>query len=181
MLRSALLNVMIKAVHKAGRMLKRDFGEIEQLQVSLKGPANFVSAADRRAEEILHAELERERDGEVRNPVQEVHGAVERIDNPGVGLVAALAPAPFLANETVTRSRQIELLAQDLFSAAVGGGDEISRPLERYLQLLDLAEVALEGPPGLARGLDHDVEEGGTEHIVCGLPATAGAVKSGAA
>ena len=63
MLRSALLNVMIKAVHKAGRMLKRDFGEIEQLQVSLKGPANFVSAADRRAEEILHAELERARPG----------------------------------------------------------------------------------------------------------------------
>jgi myo-inositol-1(or 4)-monophosphatase len=63
MLRSALLNVMIKAVHKAGRTLKRDFGEIEQLQVSLKGPANFVSAADRRAEEILHAELERARPG----------------------------------------------------------------------------------------------------------------------
>jgi myo-inositol-1(or 4)-monophosphatase len=63
MLRSALLNVMIKAVHKASRTLKRDFGEIEQLQVSLKGPANFVSAADHRAEEILHEELERARPG----------------------------------------------------------------------------------------------------------------------
>ena len=63
MLRSALLNVMIKAVHKASRTLKRDFGEIEQLQVSLKGPANFVSAADRRAEEILYEELERVRPG----------------------------------------------------------------------------------------------------------------------
>jgi myo-inositol-1(or 4)-monophosphatase len=63
MLRSALLNVMIKAVHKASRALKRDFGEIEQLQVSLKGPANFVSAADHRAEEILQAELERARPG----------------------------------------------------------------------------------------------------------------------
>src|ERR687889_684748 len=57
MLRSALLNVMIKAARKAARTLKRDFGEVEHLQISLKGPANFVTAADRRAEEILHEEL----------------------------------------------------------------------------------------------------------------------------
>src|SRR6201987_5404491 len=63
MLRSALLNVMIKAARKASRSLKRDFGEIEHLQVSLKGPANFVSAADRRAEEILREELEHARPG----------------------------------------------------------------------------------------------------------------------
>jgi myo-inositol-1(or 4)-monophosphatase len=63
MLRSALLNVMIKAARKAGRTLKRDFGEVEHLQVSLKGPANFVTAADRRAEEILREELEHARPG----------------------------------------------------------------------------------------------------------------------
>jgi myo-inositol-1(or 4)-monophosphatase len=63
MLHSALLNVMIKAARKAGRTLKRDFGEIEHLQVSLKGPANFVSAADHRAEEILCQELEQARPG----------------------------------------------------------------------------------------------------------------------
>jgi len=63
MLRSALLNVMIKAAHKASRTLKRDFGEVEHLQVSLKGPGNFVSATDRRAEEILREELERARPG----------------------------------------------------------------------------------------------------------------------
>ena len=57
MLRSALLNVMIKAAHKAARALKRDFGEVEQLQVSLKGPAKFVCAADHRAEERLCTEL----------------------------------------------------------------------------------------------------------------------------
>ena len=44
--RSALLNVMMKAADKAARGLKRDFGEIENLQVSRKGPADFVSAAD---------------------------------------------------------------------------------------------------------------------------------------
>src|SRR3954451_21699162 len=63
MLHSALLNVMIKAARKAGRTLKRDFGESEHLQVSLKGPGNFVTAADRRAEEILCEELGQARPG----------------------------------------------------------------------------------------------------------------------
>jgi myo-inositol-1(or 4)-monophosphatase len=63
MLRSALLNVMIMAARKASRTLKRDFGEIEHLQSSLKGPANFVTAADQRAEEILREELEHARPG----------------------------------------------------------------------------------------------------------------------
>src|SRR6202049_1798185 len=63
MLQSPLLNVMIAAARKAARTLKRDFGEVEKLQVSLKGPANFVTAADRRAEEILRAELAKARPG----------------------------------------------------------------------------------------------------------------------
>jgi len=63
MVRSALLNVMMQAARKAGRTLKRDFGEVEKLQVSLKGPADFVTAADRRAEEILHQELTKARPG----------------------------------------------------------------------------------------------------------------------
>ncbi len=63
MLRSALLNVMTAAARKAGRSLKRDYGEVENLQVSLKGPADFVTAADRRAEEILNAELAKARPG----------------------------------------------------------------------------------------------------------------------
>jgi myo-inositol-1(or 4)-monophosphatase len=63
MLRSALLNVMLQAARKAARTLKRDFGEVEHLQVSLKGPANFVTAADRRAEQILYEELTKARPG----------------------------------------------------------------------------------------------------------------------
>ena len=46
MIRSALMNVMTTAAVKAGRGLKRDLGEIENLQVSVKGPGDFVSAAD---------------------------------------------------------------------------------------------------------------------------------------
>jgi len=61
MIRSPLITVMVNAVRKAGRSLVRDFGEVEQLQVSLKGPANFVSNADRKAEKILHDELSKAR------------------------------------------------------------------------------------------------------------------------
>ena len=63
MLYSALINVMVKAARRAGRSLKRDLGEIEHLQVSLKGPANFVSLADKRAEEMLYTDLEKARPG----------------------------------------------------------------------------------------------------------------------
>lgn len=54
---SPTLNIMIKAAEKAGRSLVRDFGEVENLQVSTKGPGDFVSAADKRAEEIIYEEL----------------------------------------------------------------------------------------------------------------------------
>src|ERR1700761_9594968 len=63
MLHSAVLNVMVKAARRAGRSLKRDLGELEHLQVSLKGPRNFVTAADRRAEEMLRDDLEKARPG----------------------------------------------------------------------------------------------------------------------
>ena len=59
--RSALLNVMIRAADKAGRVLRRDYGEVANLQVSRKGPADFVSAADLRAEKLLREELSRAR------------------------------------------------------------------------------------------------------------------------
>jgi myo-inositol-1(or 4)-monophosphatase len=60
-LRSALMNVMAAAARKAARGLVRDFGEVEQLQVSRKGPADFVSQADHKAEQVLKAELKKAR------------------------------------------------------------------------------------------------------------------------
>lgn len=59
--RSPLINVMVQAAYKAGRNLVHDFGEVQHLQVSLKGPGDFVSAADRRTEQILRQELEKAR------------------------------------------------------------------------------------------------------------------------
>ena len=79
MIRTPLMTVMIQAVRKAGRALVRDFGEVENLQVSAKGPANFVSAADRKAEEILYTELSRARPGF--SFLMEERGRVEGTDS----------------------------------------------------------------------------------------------------
>ena len=61
--RSAIINVMGGAALKAARGLIRDFGEVEQLQVSVKGPGDFVSTADLRAEKVLRTELQKARPG----------------------------------------------------------------------------------------------------------------------
>lgn len=58
---SPIMLVMVRAAEKAARSLVRDFGEVEQLQVSTKGPGDFVTAADRRAEEIIKEELSKAR------------------------------------------------------------------------------------------------------------------------
>lgn len=59
--RSPLMNVMIRAAEKAGKGLVRDFGEVEHLQVSRKGPSDFVSAADHRAEKTIFESLSKAR------------------------------------------------------------------------------------------------------------------------
>ena len=60
---SGLMRVMEKAARKAGQRLRRDFGEVEHLQVSRKGPADFVSKADQAAERTLWDELRAARPG----------------------------------------------------------------------------------------------------------------------
>ena len=60
-LNSANINVMVKACRKASKVLIRDFGEIENLQVSLKGPGNFVTLSDKKVEKILIEELQKAR------------------------------------------------------------------------------------------------------------------------
>ena len=134
---------------------------VEEGALAALGDVEFViggivdHAGDHRA-----LALQPDRNRKLRNAVQEVGGAVERIDDPGVGLVVAFAGAAFLADEAVTRPRLGEVGVEHLLGAPVGHGDEIGRPLQRHLQIFDLAEVALEAAAGAARGLDHDVDEG---------------------
>ena len=61
MINSPIINVMTAAAHKAARSLIRDYGEVQNLQVSVKGPGDFVSAADLKAEKILIYELNKAR------------------------------------------------------------------------------------------------------------------------
>ena len=58
-LESPHINIISKACMKAARSLIRDFGEIENLQVSLKAPGDFVSSADKRTEKIIVSELQK--------------------------------------------------------------------------------------------------------------------------
>jgi myo-inositol-1(or 4)-monophosphatase len=75
---SALVQVMIDAARKASRALVRDFGEVQELQVSKKGPGDFVTAADIRAEETLFEMLTKARPGY--GFIGEERGAVEGTD-----------------------------------------------------------------------------------------------------
>lgn len=85
---SPIINIMIKAAEKAGRSLTRDFGEVEQLQVSRKGPADFVTAADKRAEEIIFEELKHARPAY--SFLMEESGAVEGTDKDHVWIIDPL-------------------------------------------------------------------------------------------
>ncbi len=96
--------------------------------------------------------------------MQEIGGAVQGIDDPGVALVGALAVASLFADETIPRTRLGEVVVEHLLGALVGERDEIGRPFQRHLQMLDLAEVAFEAAAGAARSLDHDVDERGMQH-----------------
>ena len=73
-----LISVMVKAARAAGRGLARDFGEVENLQVSRKGPGDFVTNADHRAEQILFEDLAKSRPGY--GFIMEERGIVEGTD-----------------------------------------------------------------------------------------------------
>jgi myo-inositol-1(or 4)-monophosphatase len=134
MARSALLTVMVAAAHKAGRSLVKDFGEVENLQVSRKGPADFVSNADRRAEEIVYAELSKARPSyaflmEERGEVKGTDGQHRWIVDPLDGTTNFLHSIPLFA-VAIGLERAGEIVAgviynpvmDELFVAEKGSG-----------------------------------------------------------
>jgi myo-inositol-1(or 4)-monophosphatase len=121
---SALMTTMFGAARKAGRSLARDFGEVEQLQVSLKGPGNFVTAADLRAEQIIFDELSRARHGY--SFLMEERGLVEGPDkshtwivDPLDGTTNFLHGIPHFA-VSIALQRDGELVAGLIFNPANG-------------------------------------------------------------
>jgi myo-inositol-1(or 4)-monophosphatase len=117
---SALMNVMIAAARKAGKSLTRDFNEVEHLQVSIKGPANFVSAADHRAEEIVFNELSKSRPGydflmEERGAVQGGDASHRWIVDPLDGTTNFLHSIPIFA-VSIALERAGELVAGIIYN-----------------------------------------------------------------
>jgi myo-inositol-1(or 4)-monophosphatase len=118
------MTVIMNAARKAGRSLARDFGEVEQLQVSLKGPANFVSAADMRAEKILFEELSKARHGygflmEERGIVEGPDKSHRWIVDPLDGTTNFLHGSPHFAI-SIALEREGELVAGLIYNPANG-------------------------------------------------------------
>ena len=188
--RSAILNVMFAAASKAARGLKRDFGEVENLQVSRKGPADFVSAADHRAEEVIRAELHRarpdygflmEESGETRGRDPQHRWIVDPLD----GTTNVLHGIPHFAI-SIALERQGRLqaalvyapLADELFSAERGGGAFLNDRRLRVAARSVLSDcVVATGMPFKGHG-EHDRY---LRELAALMPAVAGIRRFGAA
>jgi myo-inositol-1(or 4)-monophosphatase len=187
---SALMNVMLAAARKAGRSLARDFGEVEQLQVSLKGPANFVTAADTRAEQILHTELIRARPGygllmEERGEIAGADGTHRFIVDPLDGTTNFLHGIPLFAI-SIALERDGELVAgliynpasNDVFTAENGKGAFLNDRRIRVAARTELADCVL------VTGIPHRGRSGHPlflQELGAVMSATAGVRRTGAA
>ncbi|WP_419908737.1 inositol monophosphatase family protein [Hoeflea sp.] len=165
MARSALLNVMVQAAMKAGRSLARDFGEVQNLQVSLKGPSDYVSQADRKAEEIILGELARARPtysvlAEESGEKKGTDGMHRWIVDPLDGTTNFLHGIPLFA-VSIALERQGEIVAgviynpamDELFTAERGNGAFLNDRRMRVAGRRGLADCVIgTGVPHLGRG-----------------------------
>ncbi|PDQ21152.1 inositol monophosphatase [Mesorhizobium sanjuanii] len=165
MARSALLNVMVQAAMKAGRSLSRDFGEVQNLQVSMKGPGDFVSQADRKAEDILFTELSKARPGyaflmEERGAVAGDDGQHRWLVDPLDGTTNFLHGIPLFAI-SIALERQGQIVAgvvynpamDELYTAERGGGAFMNDRRLRVAGRTKLTDAVIGcGIPHLGRG-----------------------------
>ena len=163
--RSAILNVMVQAAMKAGRSLARDFGEVQNLQVSLKGPGDFVSQADHRAEAIVHAELSKARPDyaflmEERGEIAGSDGQHRFLVDPLDGTTNFLHGIPIFA-VSIGLERQGQLIAgviynpamDELYTAERGGGAFLNDRRMRVAARRKLSDSVIgTGIPHLGRG-----------------------------
>ena len=165
MARSALLNVMVQAAFKAGKSLARDFGEVQNLQVSLKGPGDYVSQADRKAEKIIREELMKARPtygflGEESEETIGTDGAHRWIVDPLDGTTNFLHGIPCFA-VSIALERNGEIVAgvvlnpatDELFTAERGGGAFLNDRRLRVAARKNLSDAVIGcGTPHLGRG-----------------------------
>src|SRR5690606_5375053 len=105
--------------------------------------------------------LDGDRDGEMRNAVEEVAGAVERIDDPPRFRRIPFDRAPFLEDEAPVRPRRAQLVPQRSLRRLVGLRNEVRRALAAHLEVGDFAEVAAQAAAGLACGALHHADQPG--------------------
>ncbi|MGX9181120.1 inositol monophosphatase family protein [Mesorhizobium sp. BHbdii] len=165
MARSAILNVMVQAAMKAGRSLSRDFGEVQNLQVSMKGPGDYVSQADRKAEDILFTELSKARPGyaflmEERGLIEGDDGQHRWIVDPLDGTTNFLHGIPLFAI-SIALERQGQIVAgvvynpamDELYTAERGGGAFMNDRRLRVAGRTKLIDAVIGcGVPHLGRG-----------------------------
>ena len=190
-MRSALLNIMVQAATKAGRSLVKDFNEVENLQVSVKGPADFVSNADRRAEEIVFKELQKARPtygflGEEGTEIEGTDGQHRWIVDPLDGTTNFLHGIPMFA-VAIALERGQEIVASvifnpvmdELYTAEKGGGAWLNdRKRLRVAGRRHLADaVAVTGINSQGRQLDHHQ----LKQLAHVTPAVAGIRRTGSA
>jgi myo-inositol-1(or 4)-monophosphatase len=178
MIRTPLMNVMTAAVVKAARGLKRDFGEVALLQVSRKGPADFVSAADKKSEKVLFEELSKARPGYSFN--MEEGGVVDGKDKTHVwhidpldGTTNFLHGIPHFAI-SVGLEREGQLVAglvynpvtDEMFMAEKGQGAYLNNQRLRVAQRSDIHDaVVVCGIPHIGRG-DHKQFMNEASHVM---------------
>ncbi|MEI8697582.1 inositol monophosphatase family protein [Mesorhizobium sp. ISC15] len=165
MARSAILNVMVQAAMKAGRSLSRDFGEVQNLQVSMKGPGDYVSQADRKAEDILFTELSKARPAyaflmEERGLIEGDDGQHRWIVDPLDGTTNFLHGIPMFAI-SIALERQGQIVAgvvynpamDELYTAERGGGAFMNDRRLRVAGRTKLIDTVIGcGVPHLGRG-----------------------------
>jgi myo-inositol-1(or 4)-monophosphatase len=189
-MRPPIINVMDGAARKAARSLIHDFGEVEQLQVSRKGPADFVSEADRRAEEILRRELGKarpefsmllEESGAIGDPDSDNRWIVDPLD----GTTNFLHGIPHFAisiaheeNGELVAGMIYEPLRDELFWAVRGGGAFLNNRRLRVSARRDMGDAVL------ATGIPFGDRPGKNEILAALVPVmarTAGLRRFGAA
>ena len=150
---SPVLTVMTAAVRKAARTLQRDYGELANLQVSQKGPGDYVTAADKRCDKILREELAKVRPGYAF--LTEETGSVPGTDpdhrfiiDPIDGTMNFMHAVPLFAI-TVALERKDELVAaitynpitDEMYTAEKGGGAFLNNKRLRVAQRRDIHET----------------------------------------
>ncbi len=190
MARSALLNIMVQAAQKAGRSLTRDFGEVENLQVSRKGPADFVSNADKSAEKIIYKELKHarptysflmEEGGEVKGTDGQHCWIIDPLD----GTTNFLHSIPLFAvaialerNKEIVASVIYNPIMEELYTAEKGAGAYLNNRRLRVASRKKMADAIL--ATGIkVTGTNNDAKA--MKQLVAISPTSAGIRRTGSA